>query len=654
MTDLSDRLQELNELAANLQAALSATDFTTVMGHRISDPQTAAELATELASVDPLSGMRDKQATYDTIANYIRSKLLAARDAAILTGSTAANDRLKTDTDDKLAQITNNIRACQAMAKESLRLMKANLPDVSKTKQQAIDRFNQSIKVITAIAKQLQTHEQTINKLSEKLTTIYNTSDVSTEEVGNEITRLQSIRKSVEQERSHLERAILEHFDESIRGRTADAKKTTIELKVPKQLEKGHGVELIDNLQAFLLNRASEFYAIMPYLYRISGDFDSNTGTFYKPPTKQDNYMQVDSTFRQQYSQQANALYLQFKQHVPAEIMAKICSTFNYGMHDQLTTRCEEGDGPTAYFCLLSLYRPNSAAYRDELVEKFNSAHLHFQKGDPRRKIQHLRTKLVEVIQLNIHLSWSTTGKKIVGVLSRRDHTLAQAVRKYDQGPPTPDDSALYLQDLFSTIVVECDSIDRLGGHISDDTTWHANTTQAHQTVRPAPQTDKKDCWFGDDCRRKDCTFNHPTQRGQKRKSDHDNKHQNRKQTHECQAKGCKRQAPDDTKKFCTTCFKTGLTEGSITLKDGNKHNIKSKKLKTDNKTNYGFSAQQMKGLKILTQQKNELAGDDDLTKEPAAPASVKRKRIQDRLGTANAAQEDNINKFLAQINSSN
>jgi hypothetical protein len=653
---LSNRLSELTELTESLQFDLSAMDFKTVMGRGIADPETTADLATELETVDSLSGMRDKQETYDAIATYVRNKLTAARDAAIVTGTTAVTDELKTDADAKFIQLRNKLKTCQVNATESLRLIKAALPDVSKAKQLAIDRFNQSINVITAITKQLQTHEQTISKLSEKLTTIYSTSDVSTEATGKEITRLQSIRKSVEEERTHLERAILEHFDESIRGRTADAKKTTIDLKVPKLLEKGHGVELIDNLKAFLVNRASEFYAIMPYLYRISGDFDSNTGTFYKPPTKLDRYSQVDPTFRQQYNQQANALYLQFKQYVPPDVMAKICSTFNYGMHEQFTARCEEGDGPTAYFCLLSLYRPSSAAYRDELVEKFNAAHLHFQKGDPRRKIQHLRTKLVEAIQLNIHLSWSTTGKKIVGVLSRRDHSLAQAIRKFDQGPPTPDDSALYLQDLFSTIVVECDSIDRLGGHISDDTNWHANTTQATMIVRPTQQQDRKDCWFGNDCRRKDCTFNHPSQRGQKRKNDHDSKrqHNNHKQTLECQAKGCKQRAPDDTKKFCTTCFKKGLTEGSITLKDGSKHNIKSKKLKTDNKTNYGFSAQQMKGLKILNQQKNELAGDTDLTQEPAAPASIKRKRIQERLGTANAAQEDNISKFLAQINNSN
>lgn len=192
-------------------------------------------------------------------------------------------------------------------------------------------------------------------------------------------------------------------------------------------------------MYSYLKNRADEYYVILPYLYRISEDYNPSTGAFYKPPNKLDRYNGVDATLVKLYTQQAQSLYTEINMRTPKELMAKIKSTFKYGLHEQLTGRCAEHDGPMAYFSLLSLYRPSSAAYRDKLIETFNQAYTQFAKGDPKAKIQQLRRSLVEAIKLQIPLTWSTTGKKIVGVLSRRDHILSNAIRKYEAGPDRPD-----------------------------------------------------------------------------------------------------------------------------------------------------------------------------------------------------------------------
>ena len=66
----------------------------------------------------------------------------------------------------------------------------------------------------------------------------------------------------------------------------------------------------------------------------------------------------------------------------------------------------------------------------------------------------------------------------------------------------------------------------------------------------------------------------------------------------------------------------------------------------------YGFTAQQIEGIKLVKQAltAGELDSDQD---EQAAPASIKRQRIMDRLGWANsskAKETDNRLKFLKAI----
>ena len=96
----------------------------------------------------------------------------------------------------------------------------------------------------------------------------------------------------------------------------------------------------------------------------------------------------------------------------------------------------------------------------------------------------------------------------------------------------------------------------------------------------------------------------------------------------------------------------SGRRTGQITCKDGSTFEVKSRKPET--KSMYGFSAKQIEGLRLL----NELKTDEQSTIEdqPAAPASVKRQRVLERLGKSNRAQkqEDNVQQFLNAICNNN
>ena len=680
---------KLSQATADLQVITQATDsiytsltddLTTVMGPGSAEgAQTASQLLKEIEKTFGTArntGKDDKWLQKELSAK-LKSMITAERREAIDETGRNLTKHIKDTVASNKTTTQDAVKACQDKLAELDKTQgTVVLSTSSKARQLAIDKFDKSTSLIVGVAKQTATYDTTILSISEQLIKIYAEEDPTSESIGKEITRLQTLRKNVEDERQHLSKSILQHFDESIATGT---KKSTIELKIPTNIQHGKGQELIDNVEAYLRNRAGEYYAILPHLHRTVHDFDHETGTYYKPPDKNDYYITIDESYRAAYAEQAETLYLRLKTLTPADIMNRICSTYKYGMHEQSETKCAEGDGPSAYFGLVSLFKPARANHRDELIDTFNNAYLHFQKGDPKRKVQHLRPKLVDAIQLGVELSWSTTGKKIVQILSRLDHVMGRKIDKYENGPAHPRDTNTYLDELFATIEAECDASARISHDTKSDTKWQ---TQAHNAT--ATDLSNKDCRFGADCYRQNCTFSHPDRHGPMRSTHSQRQRQGKgggkgggkgsskgggkggskgdgkgrkggkggKGQHTCKAQGCHQRAPAPDR-LCTTCFKTMLSSnGSVICKDGSEANKYLQSTSNDTKKQlYGFSAEQMEGIKMI---KQALSADrEEIDEDRPAPASVKRQRTMDRLGWANEAkakEDDTRISFLKAI----
>jgi hypothetical protein len=660
-TDLADLSTAIDTIYANLSA-----DILTVMGPAGAPRSlTASELIKKLKQTVKsfTDGKKGDKWLIKELDTQISKLVTDERQEAVKTATDAVGKQLQSATSNSKMFTQTAIKACQDKLKALAQSQLPGHPVINIQRQAVIAKYDASVALNVEVSKQTATHEITIKNISNQLSNIYITQDPADQTVGKEITRLQMLRRSIEEEMAHLQRKLINHFDESIT--MTGGKKTQIDLVMPKSIEQGKGQTLIDNMRAYLRNRANEYYAILPEMHRISDDFDPVHGTYYKPPSKTKQFDTVDSAYRTAYSEQAETLFLRIKSLTPADIMNRACSTFKYGMHEQYQTKCEDGDGPTLYFALVSLFKPAKAIHRDELIDHFNQAYLHFQKGDPKKKVEHLRPRLVDAIQLGIQLNWSTTGKKIVQVLSRSDHVMGRKIDKYENGPTDDKDTNTYLQELFATIEAECNASTRISFDTKPDTKWH---TQAHNAT--ATEMSDKECRYGANCYRKQCSFKHPdrpgpmrsthTQRNRQGKGSgkggwsdrkHDKTDNKRgkggKEKHICKAKNCIQAAPA-ADKLCTTCFKLLRSKGgSITCKDGSEFQLQDTKQKM-----YGFTAQQIEGIKLVKHAltAGELDSDQD---EQAAPASIKRQRIMDRLGWANsskAKETDNRLKFLKAI----
>jgi hypothetical protein len=223
---------------------------------------------------------------------------------------------------------------------------------------------------------------------------------------------------------------------------------------------------------------------------------------------------------------------------------------------------------------------------------------------------------------------------------------MGRKIDKYEEGPDKPEHSNTYLQDLFATIEAACDSEARLGNDVKSDKRWNAN--QAHASENKTQQTPKKDCFYGDKCHRTHCTFRHPKESGgpmRTPKGRHDRQPtktrdgRQQRSKHICKAKGCSQRAPD-ANKLCDTCYKSIRVDGgTIECKDGSMFTLQPRPAEhnADKKKMFGFTAQQLEGIKLMKRALTAGSIEQEEADRPA-PASVKRKRIHDRLGWGNAA----------------
>ena len=303
-------------------------------------------------------------------------------------------------------------------------------------------------------------------------------------------------------------------------------------------------------------------------------------------------------------------------------------------MNEQLQARCDTNDGPSAYFALLSLYRPVNSSHRDALIETFNTAWSYFMKGDYKKPIKYLRPKLNNAIELGLQLNWSTTGKKIVQILSRNDHVMAQELKQYEKGPAQPADTNMYLQDLFAAIEDECDKAVTIKGEAKNESNWHANLAHSDQQFDHSYGKGKGS---GKGSKGKGKSKGKSSKGKGKGKS-------GGKGRPICCAEGCQQHTPHSSKALCTTCFKKLLDKGgSITKKDGSTFQLHRNNNKSE-QSKYGFTADQLvEGLL----KRNRTTDSEPNTNDRPAPACVKRQR---RAQSA-AADQDPVQQFLSSIN---
>ena len=202
--------------------------------------------------------------------------------------------------------------------------------------------------------------------------------DVETPLDVTSLTSLQSVRTALEKESEYTQKKVFDYFETGSKAVGSGAKVQLTDLVIPKDIHKGKGKELVQNVRAFLQMRAPYYYVIMPQLcYTMA---NALVGLHSLPPTKADGYVTVKESLRELYSAQSLRLWEEIERRVGKDVIANIRKDFKYGVEEKKTS-CEVGDGVTAVFCLLALYRPSGLAYREKIKDQLAASVGKFSDG---------------------------------------------------------------------------------------------------------------------------------------------------------------------------------------------------------------------------------------------------------------------------------
>ena len=543
---------------------------------------------------------------------------------------------------------------CNAAARALLTEAIGAAGDVGADQHHALVTFEADIEALKQGVAQLADYDATLLDTAKELQDVFSPGFAGNLKAKCEmVTKLRTLRMELENLKCKLQHDMCERFDEAtLRNKDTDVRRQLVALDVPKDLAEGKGQLLIENVTAFLRGRATDYFAIIPYLRRIFNDFDAKEGCYFKPPSFEDEYSEVCDELRVLYKAQSALLFSEIQRKANTVLLDDIEADFAYGMHDQLgPIHCTEGDGVMAVFCLITKFRPQDAEFRDGIEQCFVEAHKHFTTGDPRKRISFLQSKLNDAIKLKIPMKWSSTGKSIAQVVARIDPDLAHTLRKYKTISPTPAQTPTQLNRMFAAIKLACNDIDK-GNSGKSNKNWNYKAHSLDRRDSRVPIKDRlghknqdyknskepRPCRDGDKCKRKDCWFGHKKSKSGLRP---------------CMAVGCKEDVTYHGKKLCKKHFDKVRETGSLKLNDGSDFVWHSTEKPKDNKFKFDASAVAMAAAKVMMEDLSDDDDDDDdalRAQLPRGPLSAKRSALQGSAHSAKKAKRDSVARRVERV----
>lgn len=242
----------------------------------------------------------------------------------------------------------------------------------------------------------------------------------------------------------------LDLINESICPGTAAARGRYTELQVPSHLDDMlKGTLMIKNFDDFMSKNRHHFPITRTYTRRVGHDVNPTKGIFYKPPTKADGYAAVPKSMREAYAAESAKIWTELSTRAPSTILRDIQRSFHYGRDMELVGSCMPDDGVTAYWAILSMYRPMDATYHDDIENWLDACYWKVNKYDGSivDTLKAIKLRIDEAKLLGIRIKWHKTGKKWITLLAKRPN-FAVALEPFKRKVPDTDDCVLVLSDL--------------------------------------------------------------------------------------------------------------------------------------------------------------------------------------------------------------
>ena len=579
-SDLATELSALRTLIltakddiTHTREAYSHDALATVLGSAQTSGEMDKELARTLCSEHSvlstlLSSCTDSGAAKEAVAGLMAHSAAAAGDRVCKEAIRLAQDDLVPALDTQVEAIKRSLNLISDQAASIISEAEARANVVTAARAEALRIYTQSWVKIEEASTTIKGIDARLKDIDSKSEALVTNNTLSVDELTDQCASLDKATKFVRDQRDLALSKLAENFgDRKVKG----AKPTKITLSIPANLDASKGKQVIDNIRNCAKAQSERFAFIMAELERTDSDYDQKTQSYYKPPALPTEIHKIPEKSREFYTDDATTLYNEVWAKLSTAVQAKLSGTFNYGFGaSKLTGTVAKGDGPTLIFALICMFR-NCVGLESEIKTLFLLADQGFAKhSNPMITVDNLRASLTKATNLNTSMEWSETGAKMVEQLGYDDHNMAKALEDYTDIQPADNQTVGLIAQMFA--IIERMSKKKVSRDSKEGNkracvanaldTLGINNAQRNKNKRDKPWGE---CRNGSNCNHNGCKFTHPD----------DNKNNNNKQMFDnsnktggkCEAQDCP--AKGESKRLCTTCFKTLLSDGTLKSKTG-------------------------------------------------------------------------------------
>ena len=292
--------------------------------------------------------------------------------------------------------------------------------------------------------------------------------------------------KSLEQRRNFIQQYIVNTEKMLVPTQGPQEKHRFAPLRVPRDLvESLQGHELQIAMDAHMEANPQKYAVIKHYVARIGGDIDPVKGLFWRCPDGADGYASVPECYRKRYADEARLLWIELLNQptITASVVNSITTLFSIGLEGDQVGKCALWDGPSAYWALMSKYRPLDAAYRHDVESYLDSAAAGFVRFNGRilGHVSEVQKRIAEARVMGLRIKWHKTGAVWVQHLSSRA-TFAVALQEFTRSPLDPDDCVMVLEQLLR--VIEQTAVREFTSEDQNSPFSHDNTMLAQMAVQ--------------------------------------------------------------------------------------------------------------------------------------------------------------------------
>jgi hypothetical protein len=281
-------LNTLRDDHTRLGNLIKGDSLTTVMGPAATaGVKDASLIVTTLSANKVLQAMTKDSANQEQLFAWLGEAFQGAmRDtgkAVVEKAIAEVNDKyieqLKTLND----RTETTLIALEAASKLLLAGAEAKANIITRKREEAETRFvasSELVKIKIALITNLDKRQEA---MSADLDEVSGDPTADSEDMYRRVTQISNGQKAMANQKDIAVQCMVNHFGDQT-NIAKSAKTDLVTLKIPENIEQGKGKELMTNFEMFIIGRAEQFYALMPYLQRMLEDYDYTTGACFKPP----------------------------------------------------------------------------------------------------------------------------------------------------------------------------------------------------------------------------------------------------------------------------------------------------------------------------------------------------------------------------------